>query len=69
VEKSTKKTSIPEIAFLKTRVPGHKKLKFMKLKVPGQHKLYIPKMQFYKADIYFYTYEICTFIEYGDDIL
>ena len=44
VEKRTKKTSIPEIAFLKTRVPGHKKLKFMKLKVFGQHKLYITNM-------------------------
>ena len=69
MEKSTKKTSIAEIVFLKTSVPGHKKLKFMKVKVPGQHKLYIRKMQFYKEDIYFHRYEICTFIEYGDDIL
>jgi hypothetical protein len=44
VEKSTKKNNIAELAFLKTRAPGEKKLKFIKLKVPGDHKLYIRKM-------------------------
>ena len=61
--------SFPELVFFKTGAHGYKKLKCIKLQVPGEHKLYIANTQFFKVDIQFYTYEICTFIKYGDEIL